>query len=107
MIRAIGHNLVSVSGRAAVVGMLALTACSARRERPADVAPVAQTDTAVFVAAAAPAPSAPLRTVYLDDDGVIRWRDDDAEVLLFGANYTIVSSGDFRAAGYLTDDRSG
>ena len=46
-----------------------------------------------------------LRRAYLADDGVIRWRDDDSEVRVFGANYALPSSGDFRAAGYLTDDR--
>ncbi|HEX6590360.1 MAG TPA: hypothetical protein VF039_15240, partial [Longimicrobiales bacterium] len=45
------------------------------------------------------------RSAYVDDAGVIRWRDDDSEVRLFGVNYALPSSGDFRAAGYLTDDR--
>ncbi|HKP77339.1 MAG TPA: hypothetical protein VJT67_17550, partial [Longimicrobiaceae bacterium] len=37
--------------------------------------------------------------------GVIRWRDTREEVRLFGANYAIASSSDYRAAGYLTSDR--
>ena len=45
------------------------------------------------------------RSAYVDDAGVIRWRDDGTEVRLFGVNYALPSSGDFRAAGYLTDDR--
>ncbi|HYJ79220.1 MAG TPA: hypothetical protein VEW03_06450, partial [Longimicrobiaceae bacterium] len=45
------------------------------------------------------------RRVYLDREGVIRWTDDRAEVRLFGANYAIASSSDYRAAGYLTTDR--
>jgi hypothetical protein len=45
------------------------------------------------------------RQVYLDGDGVIRWTDTREEVLLFGANYAIPSSSDYRAAGYLTQDR--
>ena len=42
---------------------------------------------------------------YVDRHGVIRWRDTGAEVALFGANYTLPSSSDFRAAGYLGLDR--
>ncbi len=45
------------------------------------------------------------RGVYLDGEGVIRWKDDRSEVTLFGANYAIASSSDFRAVGYLTQDR--
>ena len=45
------------------------------------------------------------RQVFLDGDGVIRWTDTRDEVLLFGANYAIASSSDYRAAGYLTQDR--
>jgi hypothetical protein len=48
---------------------------------------------------------APIRQVYIDHDGVIRWTDTREEVALFGANYAIASSGDYRAAGYLTHDR--
>lgn len=54
--------------------------------------------------AQAPAP-APFRTVYLDREGVVRWTDTRAEVTLFGANYALPSSSDYRVAGYLTDDR--
>ncbi|MCF3649868.1 hypothetical protein [Synoicihabitans lomoniglobus] len=43
--------------------------------------------------------------VYLDDGGVIRWRADDREVALFGANYNLGSASDFRAAGRLGVDR--
>jgi hypothetical protein len=50
-------------------------------------------------------PSRAFRQVYVDGDGVIRWRDNRAEVLLFGANYALPSSSDYRAAGYLTQDR--
>src|SRR5919108_3628433 len=45
------------------------------------------------------------RQVYVDGGGVIRWRDTREEVTLFGANYAIASSSDYRAAGYLTQDR--
>jgi hypothetical protein len=51
--------------------------------------------------AAAPA----FRGVFLDSAGVVRWTDTRGEVVLFGANYALPSSSDFRAAGYLTDDR--
>jgi hypothetical protein len=45
------------------------------------------------------------RAVVLDREGVLRWRDTNEEVALFGANYTLPSAGDFRAAGYLGLDR--
>ncbi|HKG94366.1 MAG TPA: hypothetical protein VKA84_20810, partial [Gemmatimonadaceae bacterium] len=45
------------------------------------------------------------RPAYVDRTGVIRWRDNDEEVALFGANYTLPSASDFRAAGYLGLDR--
>jgi Endoglucanase len=46
-----------------------------------------------------------IRKVYLDHDGVIRWTDTREEVTLFGANYAIASSGDYRAAGYVSQNR--
>ena len=45
------------------------------------------------------------RAVYLDEQGVIRWRDDQKEVSLFGANYVLPTAYDYRAAGYLHADR--
>ena len=45
------------------------------------------------------------RAVYVDSAGVIRWKDDNRELALFGANYTLPSASDYRAAGYLTNDR--
>ena len=45
------------------------------------------------------------RSVYLDNQGVVRWRDDRSEVALFGANYILPSASDYRAAGYLGADR--
>ena len=45
------------------------------------------------------------RAVYLDDQGVVRWRDDRSEVALFGANYVIHTASDYRAAGYVHGDR--
>jgi hypothetical protein len=52
---------------------------------------------------AAPAPAT--RAVFLDRDGVVRWRDNRQEVVLYGANYTLPSASDYRAAGYLHADR--
>ncbi|BET67124.1 hypothetical protein ASA1KI_20420 [Opitutales bacterium ASA1] len=43
--------------------------------------------------------------VYLDPAGVVRWVAGDREVALFGANYTLPSASDYRAAGYLGVDR--
>jgi hypothetical protein len=56
--------------------------------------------------AAAPPPAAPAnRAVYLDNQGVVRWRDNRQEVTLFGANYVLPTASDYRAAGYLHADR--
>lgn len=43
--------------------------------------------------------------VYVDDEGVIRWENDQKEVALFGANYCLPSACDYRAAGYVDGDR--
>ncbi|UCH15422.1 MAG: hypothetical protein JSV22_05505, partial [Bacteroidales bacterium] len=45
------------------------------------------------------------RSVFLDDKGIIRWSDNNEEVALFGANYCLPSASDYRAAGYITNDR--
>ena len=45
------------------------------------------------------------RGVYLDEQGVVRWRDTKQEVALFGANYVLPTASDYRAAGYLHADR--
>jgi len=44
-------------------------------------------------------------SVYVDSGGVIRWRADDRELAVFGANYCLASACDFRAAGYVGADR--
>ncbi len=46
-----------------------------------------------------------LRSVYLDNRGIIRWSDNNEEVALFGANYCLPSASDYRAAGYISDNR--
>lgn len=56
-------------------------------------------------AAEAQRPGQATRTAYVDRRGVMRWRDDGREVALFGANYTLPSASDFRAAGSLGLDR--
>src|SRR3954469_23227424 len=43
--------------------------------------------------------------VRLDDVGVIRWTAANREVALFGANYSLPSASDYRAAGYVGADR--
>src|SRR5436309_15295333 len=45
------------------------------------------------------------RAVYRDNQGVVRWRDDQNEVRLFGANYVLPTASDYPAAGYLHADR--
>jgi hypothetical protein len=51
------------------------------------------------------APTPANRAVYLDKQGVVRWKDDRKEVTLFGANYVLPTASDYRAAGYLHADR--
>ena len=46
-----------------------------------------------------------VRAVYIDPAGVVRWRDTQAEVRLYGANYCIMSGSDFRMAGLVAGDR--
>ena len=48
---------------------------------------------------------AAVRALYLDKTGVIRWRDSNAEVALYGANYCIMSGSDYRMAGLVSSDR--
>ena len=43
--------------------------------------------------------------VYLDGTGVVRWKSNNSEVALFGANYNLPFACDYRAAGYVTNDR--
>lgn len=57
----------------------------------------------VLACARAVAPAA--ERIYVDPAGVMRWSADDREVALFGANYCLPSSSDYRAAGYLGVDR--
>ena len=59
----------------------------------------------VIAAGAQTSPEAAIRPVYLDGGGVIRWRDDNKEVALFGANYCIMSGSDYRMAGLVSRDR--
>ena len=51
------------------------------------------------------APAIANRSVYLDREGVVRWRNDRQEITLFGANYVLPTASDYRAAGYLHADR--
>jgi hypothetical protein len=59
---------------------------------------------ATFFLAASLSAGAP-ELVYIDNVGVMRWVADHREVALFGANYCLPSSGDYRAAGYVGSDR--
>ena len=45
------------------------------------------------------------RTVMQDKQGTIRWSDTNQELALFGANYCLPSACDYRAAGYVSNDR--
>ena len=45
------------------------------------------------------------RAIYVDAAGVVRWRDSNDEVALFGANYCIMSGSDYRMAGLVGGDR--
>ena len=57
------------------------------------------------VASRASANEAAVRAAYLDKEGVVRWRDTNREVALFGANYCIMSSSDYRMSGLISQDR--
>jgi hypothetical protein len=48
---------------------------------------------------------AAVRAMRIDDAGIIRWRDDDREVALYGANYCVMSGSDYRMAGLIGGDR--
>lgn len=50
-------------------------------------------------------PAAPPRPVYVDPQGVIRWRNTHEEVRLFGADYCAFSGSDYRMAGLVGSDR--
>jgi hypothetical protein len=53
-----------------------------------------------------PLPDGPaVRPLYLDKSGVMRWRDSNEEVALYGANYCIMSGSDYRMAGLVSSDR--
>ncbi len=43
--------------------------------------------------------------VWQDKKGIIRWKADNSEVALFGANYCLPSACDYRAAGMVGGDR--
>ncbi|HEY6092058.1 MAG TPA: alpha/beta hydrolase-fold protein [Gemmatimonadales bacterium] len=61
----------------------------------------------LLLALLAPNARAQKRTelVYVDRAGVLRWRDGNHEVALFGANYVLTTASDYRAAGYVHADR--
>ena len=46
-----------------------------------------------------------IRPLYLDKSGVVRWRDSNSEVALYGANYCVMSGSDYRMAGLVSSDR--
>jgi hypothetical protein len=46
-----------------------------------------------------------IRPIYLDKSGVVRWRDTNSEVALYGANYCVMSGSDYRMAGLVSSDR--
>ncbi len=48
---------------------------------------------------------AAVRAAYLDKMGVLRWRDSNQELALYGANYCIMSGSDYRMAGLVSKDR--
>jgi hypothetical protein len=71
---------------------------------------LALTLSAPLSSAAAREPSEPdsgpaVHAAYLDKTGVVRWRDSNTEVALYGANYCIMSGSDYRMAGLVSGDR--
>jgi hypothetical protein len=57
------------------------------------------------VAAQAVSDGPATRAVTLDSQGVVRWRDTNEEVSLFGANYCIMSGSDYRMSGLVSQNR--
>src|SRR5271168_4902099 len=53
---------------------------------------------------AQPKANASGQLVYVDPDGVIRWKTTKGEVAMFGANYCLPSASDYRAAGMVHAD---
>ncbi len=60
---------------------------------------------AAFAAGAHLSAAPEAERVYVDDAGMVRWTAGRREVALFGANYCLPSSSDYRAAGYVGADR--
>src|SRR5260221_1962667 len=48
---------------------------------------------------------AAVHAAYLDKAGVVRWRDSNAPIALYGANYCIMSGSDYRMAGLVSKNR--
>jgi hypothetical protein len=44
------------------------------------------------------------RSVRLDDQGVVRWTDDNSEVRLLGTNYSPMSAHDYITVGFYAKD---
>src|SRR5882762_3019826 len=61
--------------------------------------------TLVCSTVSAAATDSQLRSVSLDNNGVVRWRDSGAEVALYGANYCIMSGSDYRMSSRVARDR--
>ena len=45
-----------------------------------------------------------IRSVRLDDQGVVRWTDDNSEVTLLGTNYSPMSAHDYMTVGFYAKD---
>ena len=60
---------------------------------------------ALLCAAPVYAQDVKLRSVEVDERGVMRWADDRSEVALFGVNYTTPFAYAYRALGYVNADR--
>jgi hypothetical protein len=97
---------------------LGATVNSAVRPAARILIPAAWLTLTLTLALSAPSPAAAARDLnrepdsgpavhaaYLDKAGVVRWRDSNAEVALYGANYCIMSGSDYRMAGLVSNDR--
>lgn len=59
--------------------------------------------TVLFISVFANAKNTP--TIYVDDEGVMRWSNTKKEASFFGVNYTLPFAHAYRAAGYLGVDK--
>jgi hypothetical protein len=104
--RGFGRGKVATRGPALAVWLLAALAPSlAQSAAQAIAADPAARGLHAARPTQEPADGPAVRPLYLDRSGVVRWRDSNEEIALYGANYCIMSGSDYRMAGLVSSDR--